>query len=191
MLGLHCCSGFSPAVVSLSPVVVHRLLIEEASPVAQHGLQGAGFSSWGVWAQWLQFPGSLVWAHRLSRPSACGIFPDQGSNPCLLHWQADSLPLSHQGSPLYVLSWMVLVGFHQAEKLRKHNANNLGCVKMLIRWTLRWTVWGSVTSWISLKHCPEAGAVRDGRLRMGQDWSTVEVCKYSFRSDSDRFHGPW
>ena len=23
----------------------------------------------------------------------------QGLNPCLLHWQADSLPLSHQGSP--------------------------------------------------------------------------------------------
>ena len=31
--------------------------------------------------------------------AACGIFLDQGSNPCLLHWQADSLPLSHQGSP--------------------------------------------------------------------------------------------
>ena len=27
------------------------------------------------------------------------IFQTQGSNPCLLHWQADSLPLSHQGSP--------------------------------------------------------------------------------------------
>ena len=27
--------------------------------------------------------------------------PDQGSNPCLLLWQADSLPLSHQGGPLY------------------------------------------------------------------------------------------
>ena len=27
-----------------------------------------------------------------------GIFPTQGSNPCLLPWQADSLPLSHQGS---------------------------------------------------------------------------------------------
>ena len=26
------------------------------------------------------------------------IFPTQGSNPCLLHWQADSLPLIHQGS---------------------------------------------------------------------------------------------
>ena len=28
-----------------------------------------------------------------------GIFPTQGSKPHLLHWQADSLPLSHQGSP--------------------------------------------------------------------------------------------
>ena len=26
------------------------------------------------------------------------IFPTQGSNPCLLHWQADSLPWPHQGS---------------------------------------------------------------------------------------------
>ena len=30
---------------------------------------------------------------------ACGIFLDQGSNLCLLHWQVDSLPLSYQGSP--------------------------------------------------------------------------------------------
>ena len=28
-----------------------------------------------------------------------GIFPNQGSNLCLLHWKADSLPLSHLGSP--------------------------------------------------------------------------------------------
>ena len=28
-----------------------------------------------------------------------GIFLTQGSNLSLLHWQADSLPLSHQGSP--------------------------------------------------------------------------------------------
>jgi len=25
-----------------------------------------------------------------------GIFPTQGLNPCLLHWEVDSLPLSHQ-----------------------------------------------------------------------------------------------
>ena len=38
-------------------------------------------------------------AHGLSCSSACGIFPDQGSNPCPPHWQADSYPLRHQGSP--------------------------------------------------------------------------------------------
>ena len=34
----------------------------------------------------------------LSYSEACKIFPAQELNPCLLHWQADSLPLSHQGS---------------------------------------------------------------------------------------------
>ena len=43
--------------------------------------------------------GSVVVAHGLSCPAACGIFPDQGSSPCPLHWQADSQPLRHQGSP--------------------------------------------------------------------------------------------
>ena len=28
-----------------------------------------------------------------------GIFPIQGLNLCLLHWQADALPLHHMGSP--------------------------------------------------------------------------------------------
>ena len=43
--------------------------------------------------------GSVVVAHGLSCYAACGIFPDQGSNPCPLHWQADSQPLRHQGGP--------------------------------------------------------------------------------------------
>ena len=43
--------------------------------------------------------GSVVVAHGPSCSAACGIFPDQGSNPCSLHWQADSQPLRHQGSP--------------------------------------------------------------------------------------------
>ena len=47
--------------------------------------------------------GSVTVAHRPSRSAACGIFPDQGSNPCPLHWQADSQPLHHQGSPLVSL----------------------------------------------------------------------------------------
>ena len=32
------------------------------------------------------------------------IFLTQGSNQCLLHCQADSLPLSHLGSPLYTIT---------------------------------------------------------------------------------------
>ena len=43
--------------------------------------------------------GSVVVAHGPSCSTACGIIPDQGSNPCPLHWQADSQPLRHQGSP--------------------------------------------------------------------------------------------
>ena len=34
--------------------------------------------------------GSIVVAHRPSCSTACGILPDQGSNLCPLHWQADS-----------------------------------------------------------------------------------------------------
>ena len=43
--------------------------------------------------------GSAAVAHGPSHSAACGILPDQGSNPCPLHWQADSQPLRHQGSP--------------------------------------------------------------------------------------------
>ena len=43
--------------------------------------------------------GSVVVVHGPSCSAACGTFPDQGSNPCPLHWQADSQPLRHQGSP--------------------------------------------------------------------------------------------
>ena len=47
--------------------------------------------------------GSVIVAHGPSCSMACGILPDQGSNPCPLHWQADSQPLRHQGSPLVML----------------------------------------------------------------------------------------
>ena len=50
-----------------------------------------GFISCGSWA--LEFKCRLDLS---SFPRACGIFLDQRSNLCLLHWQADSLPLSHQ-----------------------------------------------------------------------------------------------
>ena len=43
--------------------------------------------------------GSVIVAHGPSCSAACGILPDQGSNPCPLHQQADSQPLRHQGRP--------------------------------------------------------------------------------------------
>ena len=48
----------------------------------------------GLWNR-----GSADVAHGLSCSAACGIFLDQGSNSCFLHWQADSLPLNYQGNP--------------------------------------------------------------------------------------------
>ena len=61
--------------------------------------------------------GSVVVAHGPSCSVACGIFPDQGSNPCPLHWQADCQPLHHQGSPQYT--------FFLREKLYFKNAHQL------------------------------------------------------------------
>ena len=72
------------AVHGLSPVrasgahsflVVRGLLVAAASPCGERAL---GTSA------------SVVVAHGLSCPTTSGIFPDQGSNPCPLHWQAKS-----------------------------------------------------------------------------------------------------
>ena len=52
----------------------------------------------------LQSTGSIVVAHGLSCYAAYGIFTDQGLNPCLLHWQADSFPPSQQGRLFYSLN---------------------------------------------------------------------------------------
>ena len=54
--------------------------------------------------------GSVIVAHRASCSAACGIFPDQGSNPCPLHWEADSQPLRHQGSPPQIFHMILFKG---------------------------------------------------------------------------------
>ena len=65
--------GFLIVVASLA--VEHRPEVTRALVVAAHELYGTG---------------SVVVAHGLCCPAACGIFPDQGSNLCPLDWQADS-----------------------------------------------------------------------------------------------------
>ena len=101
VLALHCCAGLSRAVVSgvYSPDAVHGSLIAVASLVLENRLWGLRTSV--VAARGLSNCSSLALEHRLSCSAACGIFPDQGSNRCLLNWQTSSLPLSHQGSLSY------------------------------------------------------------------------------------------
>ena len=95
VLGLRCCARAFTGCgeQGLLFVQVHRLLIAVASLVAEHGLQACRL-------QQLWHVDSVVVARGLSCSSAHGIFLDQGSNPCPLHWQVDSQPLHHQGSPI-------------------------------------------------------------------------------------------
>ena len=73
----------------------------------------AGFSLWwlllrstgskGAWASVVAAPrlystGLVAVVHGVGYSTARGIFLHQESNRCLLHWQADSSPLSHQES---------------------------------------------------------------------------------------------
>ena len=82
VLGLRFCARAFSSCGKWGPlfIAVRGPLTIAASLVAEHRLQ-------------------IIVAHGPSCSMACGIFPDQGSNPCSLHRQADSQPLRHQGSP--------------------------------------------------------------------------------------------
>ena len=87
VLSLLLCRFFSSSSKPwLLFVAGHRLLIAVASLVAEHGLYS--------------MRASVVLVHRLSCSLAHGIFLDQGQNLCFMHWQAGSLPLSHQDCPI-------------------------------------------------------------------------------------------
>ena len=102
-LGLRCCSGFSLVAASggYSSLQCTRFAFGGFSSREARAL-GAGASvvtaraGSAIVVLRLQRTGSVVVVQALSCSSACGIFPDQGSNPCLLHQQADSSPMSHQ-----------------------------------------------------------------------------------------------
>ena len=72
------------------------LLLLLSHSVLYDSLQPPGLQPTRLLCLW-DFPGKNtgVGCHFLLQ----GILPTQGSNPHLLHWQAGSLPLSHQGSP--------------------------------------------------------------------------------------------
>ena len=87
VLGLHCClRAFSHCG--------KQGLLPSCSAQASHC---GRFSCCGEWALGTQ--ASVAALHRLRCSEAYEILPDQEWNRCLLHWQADSSLLDHQGSP--------------------------------------------------------------------------------------------
>ena len=98
VLGLRCCTGAfsSCSKRGLLFVVVRVLLIAVASLCC--GAQALGTRASVLVARGLSSCSSRALerrlsscgTHRLNCSVACGIFPDQGSNPCPLHWQVDS-----------------------------------------------------------------------------------------------------
>ena len=86
-------SSFSFQWLLLLQTVASRV---QASVAVAHGLSSCGFLALKA-----RSTGSVVVVHGLRCSPACRIFPDQESNFCLLHWQVESLPLSHPGSFLF------------------------------------------------------------------------------------------
>ena len=72
----------------------------QAGTTLHRGAQASHYRGLYLWSTGSRRTGSVIVAHGPSCSTARGIFPDQGSNPCPLHWQADFQPLRHQGSPL-------------------------------------------------------------------------------------------
>ena len=101
MLGLWRCVGFSPVVPSggSSVAAVCRLLRQWLPQLRSRALGCSGVSSCS----------SHALEHRLNN-CLSGLaalqhmwdLPDPGIEPVSLHWQANSLPLSHQGGPAYI-----------------------------------------------------------------------------------------
>ena len=91
-------------------VVMCGLLIVVVSLVAEPGFRASRFR---VVVPRLKSTGSIVVVHGLSCSTPYGILPDQGLNLCLLQWQADSLPLSHQGCSTYPHNFILFYMFIQ------------------------------------------------------------------------------
>ena len=104
MLGLHCCWAFSSCGE-------HQLLSNWSAQASHCGgfcgrgagaLGHTGLNRCSAWTQQLQLPVSRApaqWLWLIVALWHYGIFLDQGLNWSLLHWQANSLSLSQQGSP--------------------------------------------------------------------------------------------
>ena len=113
--------------------------------------QCLGFSLWWLllsWSMGSRVCGLQELGAQASCPAACGIFPDQGSNLCPLHWQANSQPLGHKGSPkrsIFNVDFIWLRTWPDQELLVRHQ------VKHKSLWENHW--WPSEDrTFVSLNH---------------------------------------
>ena len=83
-----------------------------------------------------------------------GIFPTQGSNPCLPQWQAGSLPLHCQGQHFYGILHRIHVGKGDKDSFLDQT-----------RFMLPWTLQTSPTFWLL---CPFLNYPILARIQLGQ-----------------------
>ena len=119
------------AAKGVSPVV--------APPVAQQDL-------WST--------GSVVVAHRLNCLTACGIFLDQGLNPCSLHWQSSLVAQLVKNPSAVWETWVQSLGWE--DPLEKGKATQ----SSILAWRTPWTVLESQRvrhEWVTFTSLPCTG----------------------------------
>ena len=100
-LGLHCCTWAFCSCGEQGLLSSCGVQLSHCGDLCSAGSRGSGFSSCSCRVDWAP-------EHSLSScPMACGIFPDQGSKLCPLHWQVNSYALYHRGSLL--LNFLLLL----------------------------------------------------------------------------------
>ena len=115
-----------------------------------------------------------------------GIFPIQGLNPhllCLLHWQANSLPLVPPGKPLLSHSKHQFMKFWKWEKMQSLLLESQNILVLIsCHWLGQATIQGP-PSWTVL----EDGRTTGFQIRSGSAWGresiarAAHLCKYWIR----------
>ena len=101
-----------------------------ASVVSARGLSGCSSQA---------LESGLSTCHGLSCSEVCEIFPDKGLNPCPLHWQEDSHPLYHRGSPLFPTVPKLTcshgaISFHPSAPILAHGDTHVTLGSPWLRW---------------------------------------------------------
>ena len=130
MLGLHCSTGFSLVAGSVGYFLLMLpgfsspwLLLLQSSRVPGLPRMARGLSSFNSQALESRLNSCVSWAYLLH---CMWDLPRLGSNPRLLHWQADSLPLSHQGSLVIPFLRALPSRAHYVTKTLPQNTITLG-----------------------------------------------------------------